>query len=185
MSFRLFSLSGLESAAWTATSIAGLVGLILVFLLAIPMAMALFTRWQIEGIRFGEVAVRSKLRKRDFYGPFIKLILSAIGFLIVLGGCHFAGFVMLVKYFGADLQGLAKGQLTLGTGLFVAISYLATFMGLGVIKRYFMGRGLWAITVSSVAVTNLAAIDAAVAAGQPAGVIGEGLADALDFNVGL
>jgi hypothetical protein len=58
-------------------------------------------------------------------------------------------------------------------------------LGLGVLQRYFLGRGLWAATVTSTTISNLQAVDAVVAAGQPSGVLGEGLADALDFNVGI
>jgi hypothetical protein len=75
--------------------------------------------------------------------------------------------------------------ISVSAGLLVAIGYLIALLGLGVLQRYFLGRGLWAAIVTSTAITNLQSIDAAVAAGEPAGVLGEGLADALDFNVGI
>ena len=53
------------------------------------------------------------------------------------------------------------------------------------INRYFMARGLWAVLAASITVSNVSAIDAAVAAGDAASAFGEGLADALDFGGGL
>jgi hypothetical protein len=72
-----------------------------------------------------------------------------------------------------------------GIGVLAVLGYLVALLGLGVLQRYFLGRGLWAAVVTSTTVTNLQALDAALAAGQPSGVLGEGLADALDFNVGI
>ena len=74
---------------------------------------------------------------------------------------------------------------SVSAGVLVTIGYLVALLGLGVLQRYFLGRGLWAAIVTSTTITNLHSIDAAVAAGKPAGVLGEGLADALDFNVGI
>jgi uncharacterized membrane protein YjgN (DUF898 family) len=158
--------------------------LILVPLVLWPLAMAIFTRWQMEGIRFGEVAVSSNLTKGAFYGTFFKLIFSSIGILLV-----FAVFIGLGAFlFAEKLQALQSGELNWGTGgvvVLVALAYLALLLGMGVIQRYFMGRGLWAVVVNSITVSNLQAMNAAVAAGQPSGVLGEGLADALDFEIGI
>jgi uncharacterized membrane protein YjgN (DUF898 family) len=158
--------------------------LILVPLVLWPLAMAIFTRWQMEGIRFGEVAVSSNLTKGAFYGTFFKLIFSSIGILLV-----FAVFIGLGAFlFAEKLQALQSGELNWGTGgvvVLVALAYLALLLGMGDIQRYFMGRGLWAVVVNSITVLNLQAVNAAVAAGQPSGVLGEGLADALDFEIGI
>ncbi len=72
-------------------------------------------------------------------------------------------------------------------GLFVgaAILYLLLLLGMGVLQRYFFGRGLWVLAVNSATIASLQAVDQVVAAGQASGSLGEGLADALDFNVGI
>jgi hypothetical protein len=49
-------------------------------------------------------------------------------------------------------------------------------------KRYFLDRGLWVAALSSITVVNLAAADGVTAAGEAAGSVGEGLADALDVG---
>ena len=64
----------------------------------------------------------------------------------------------------------------------LATCYLAMVLGFGVLSRYFLGRGLWAVVAGSMVLTNVDAIDAAVAAGQPAASLGEGLAT--DLYVG-
>ncbi|WP_262031913.1 YjgN family protein [Microvirga sp. Mcv34] len=154
----------------------------------LPLAMAIFTRWHIDGLRFAEVSIASKLRLRTFYGLFFKLISSSIGFTIafaVLSGITAAVAGVFLQDSIAGLQGGEMNATTLSIGILFAVAYLVFLLGFGVLQRYFLGRGLWAAVVTTTAVSNLRSIDAVVAAGQPAGVLGEGLADALDFNVGI
>jgi uncharacterized membrane protein YjgN (DUF898 family) len=158
--------------------------LILVALALWPLAMAIFSRWQIEGIRFGEAAVSSDLGKGAFYGTFFKLIASSFGLGLIFAILAGVGFLA----FKDRIETLKAGAMSWGTGgliALIALAYLAMLLGMGIIQRYFMGRGLWAVIVNSTTVSNLSGVDAAVAAGQPSGVMGEGIADALDFGVGL
>jgi hypothetical protein len=64
----------------------------------------------------------------------------------------------------------------------ILLFYLLFLLGLGVLKRYFLDRGLWAAVAASTTVVNLSAADHVVAAGEAAGSLGEGLADALDVG---
>jgi uncharacterized membrane protein YjgN (DUF898 family) len=163
--------------------LAGLVGLLIVAL--VPLAMAIFTRWHIDGLRFGEVTASSNFRAGTYYGLFFKLIFSSLGFLIAFGlltGLVVFGFASFANV-AAEMKEFSWTGF--GIGVLAVLGYLVALLGLGVLKRYFLGRGLWAAIVTSTTVTNLQAMDAVVAAGQPAGVLGEGLADALDFNVGI
>ena len=64
----------------------------------------------------------------------------------------------------------------------VLLFYLVFLLGVGVLKRYFLDRGLWAAVAASTTVVNLAAADRVQAAGEAAGSLGEGLADALDVG---
>jgi uncharacterized membrane protein YjgN (DUF898 family) len=153
-----------------------------------PLAMAIFTRWQIDGIRFGGVVASSNLGKGVFYGLFFKLLFSSIGFLIVFGAIMALAAVLFGAFFTEAFQALQMQNVTgssVGAMILIAFAYLALLLGMGVIQRYFFGRGLWAAVVTSITVTNLRSLDAAIAAGQASGVLGEGLADALDFNVGV
>jgi len=174
--------------------------IVLVFLALWPIAMAIFSRWQLEGIRFGEAAVSSNLRVGAFYGIFLKMIFSSVAFVLCFGlvvglaGYAFRGlFLPMLGSFNAvltqgDAGGSGLGADLANAGIVIAVTmlvYLSLLLGLGVIQRYFMGRGLWAVIVGSLSVSNLETLDTAIAAGRPAGVLGEGLADALDFNVGI
>jgi uncharacterized membrane protein YjgN (DUF898 family) len=165
-------------------------GVILVFLAAIPAAMAVFTRWKVAGLRFGPVSVESRLRKRAVYGVFLKLVLSWTGFVIVSVVCYFALTNVWIVYSGGNYPSLTGGRslmssdITLFVGGTIAF-YLLVFMGFGILNRYFLGRGLWAVTAGSAMVSGMAAVDAVVAAGQADSALGEGLADALDFDIGL
>ncbi len=173
--------------AYVATQIA--VGaLLLIYVALVPLAMAIFTRWHLDGLRFGDVMVSSKLRIGTFYGLFFKVLFSSIGFMVafLLVAGILAGVIAL--FFQSSMEAVESGQPGLAElfiGLIVMVFYLVFLLGFGVISRYFFGRGLWAAVVTSTSVTNLPALDAAVAAGQPSGVLGEGLADALDFNAGI
>jgi uncharacterized membrane protein YjgN (DUF898 family) len=160
--------------------------LILVGLALLPLAMAIFTRWHIDGLRFGDVTVASSFRAGTYYGLFFKLIFSSLGFLLAFGFvAGLLGFLFATVFKGVMTAAEGFSWISVSAGLLVAIGYLIALLGLGVLQRYFLGRGLWAAIVTSTAITNLQSIDAAVAAGEPAGVLGEGLADALDFNVGI
>jgi uncharacterized membrane protein YjgN (DUF898 family) len=156
-----------------------------------PPAMAIFTRWQIEGIRLGGVVVSSDLGIGSFYGLFFKWLFSSIGF-----GIAFSAFMaILVGIFTVAFQGAFQNlkpetfqgvnPATIGLFLGTAIVYLLLVLGMGVLQRYFFGRGLWVLVVNSTTIASLQVVDQVVAAGQASGSMGEGLADALDFNVGI
>jgi uncharacterized membrane protein YjgN (DUF898 family) len=160
--------------------------LILIGLALLPLAMAIVTRWHIDGLRFGDVTVASNFRAGTYFGLFFKLIFSSLGFLLAFGlVTGLLGFLFATVFKGVMTAAEGFSWISVSAGLLVAIGYLIALLGLGVLQRYFLGRGLWAAIVTSTAITNLQSIDAAVAAGEPASVLGEGLADALDFNVGI
>jgi uncharacterized membrane protein YjgN (DUF898 family) len=153
----------------------------LAFPLLFPIFLAILMRWHLEGIRFGEARLVSELGKAAFYGIYVKLVLSSIGLLLGAGGA-----IALVAYVYADaLMGLQTGDVEVTTALALALMtacYLAILLGFGVLSRYFLGRGVWAVVAGSLAVANVGALDQAVAAGQPVGGLGEGLANALDVG---
>ncbi|WP_445501631.1 DUF898 family protein [Microvirga sp. G4-2] len=165
------------------------IALLLLVLLALsPLAMAIFTRWQINGLRFGDVMVSSKLRTGTFYGLFFKVFCSSIGYAIAFSLVFGIGAFIIGMFFLdalADMQAGAWSGGAIVIGILGAVAYLIFLLGFGVIQRYFFGRGLWAAIVTTTTVSNLHALNSAVAAGKASGVVGEGLADALDFNVSI
>ncbi len=161
---------------------------ILVPLSIIPLALAIFTRWQIDGVRFGEVTLSSHLRLGTFYGLFFKMIFSSIGFLLAIGLVCGIGAFIFWNFVQEAITAIENDEITwaiLGFIMLGVVVYLIIFLGMGIIQRYFFGRGLWAAVVTTTTVSNLRAADQAIAAGQASGSMGEGLADALDFNVSI
>ena len=68
-------------------------------------------------------------------------------------------------------------------GFFGVIAYIAFLLGLDIIRRLFLDRGVWVAAVQSVIVHDLAALEAVKGAGaQQSGSLGEGLLDALDMG---
>jgi uncharacterized membrane protein YjgN (DUF898 family) len=162
------------------------VAIVIPAILLWPLAMAIYTRWHIEGFRFGDVAVASSFRVGPCYGLFLKLIFSSLGFLIAFSLLTGLVAFLFDSFFTEAVASMEEFSWTAFSALLlIAMAYLIALLGLGVLQRYFLGRGLWAAIAASTTITNLQAVDAVVAAGQSSGILGEGLADALDFNVGL
>jgi uncharacterized membrane protein YjgN (DUF898 family) len=169
---------------------AGIGPFIAILLLALisPLVMAVFTRWHIDGLRIGDAVVSSKLRIGTFYGLFFKMLFSSIGYMVAFIIVFAIGAFLLGLFAQEALADIEAKEWTGGAiavGVLGAIAYLVFLLGFGVIQRYFFGRGLWAAIVTSTTVANLRALDSAVAAGQPSGIVGEGLAAALEFDVGI
>jgi uncharacterized membrane protein YjgN (DUF898 family) len=153
-------------------------------LLTAPFFRAAQAGWHANGIRFGSVAVHSDLGTGAFFGTVVKLFVSMIGLLIVFGIVA----ALFAFAFQDQFKAIGQGEITVasvGVVVSAVVGYLALLLGCGVINRYFLARGLWAILAASITVSNLQAIDEAVAAGEATGSLGEGLADALDFGGGV
>ena len=152
----------------------------------LPLAMAVFTRWHIDGLRFGDVSATSTFRAGTLLCPVLQAHLLVPRLPHCIQRCRGLDRLSLcvpVQGALAELETLSLASISVG--LLTVIGYLIALLGIGVLNRYFLGRGLWAAIVTSTTIANLQSVDAVVAAGQPAGVLGEGLADALDFNVGI
>ncbi|MDF3062543.1 MAG: hypothetical protein K0S06_2652 [Microvirga sp.] len=164
-----------------------LIGLLSAMSFTLPIAYVLFRgtliRWLIEGVRFGAVALESRLRRDTVFGCYLKWLAATTGYGAVLAG-------VLGSLFAARLGDLNKLEASLAAdwssyafeAAAVLLLYLAFLLGLGVLKRYFLDRGIWVAVAASTTVVNLTAADHAVAAGEAAGSLGEGLADALDVG---
>jgi uncharacterized membrane protein YjgN (DUF898 family) len=159
--------------------------LVILLLLAIPITLPMFlaiqARWQAEGVRFGSVGIVSTLSHGAFVGTFVKLVLANIALFV-----GFMAFTTALAYpVVGDLQAFDETGLTSQLSAFFVVAvlaYLAVIIGFGILQRYFMGRGLWAILAGSLSVTNLSTLDRVVAAGNPVSGLGEGLADAFDLG---
>lgn len=148
----------------------------------LPFYRAITTRWRLEGIRFGEFFLASNLRKRSVLWAYTKAMLIG-GIVLSIGGIIVQ---VIVESLGLSLEGMDQGRApTTGVMILIAGSYIVALLVYAVIFLQFITRGVWELTVNSVSVFNIAALDAATARGMAAGSVGEGLADALDFGGGI
>jgi uncharacterized membrane protein YjgN (DUF898 family) len=172
-----------DSAAMIAGGVTA-AAVVLLVALVYPLLLATYARWHANGIRFGSVEVHSDLAKGAFLLIFVKLVVSIVALFI---GFAWAGRIF-VGAAHESLAAIARGEFTPGSIaalVTIALSYLVLLLGIGVLNRYFLARGLWAVLAASVTITDLAAIEEAVAAGEATSAVGEGLADALDFGSGF
>jgi len=147
-----------------AAKIGVLVGLLIVMSFAVPIAYVLFRgtviRWLIEGIRFGPVALESRLRRDTVFGCYLKWVAGTTGFGAVIGGVA-AGAIAARVGGWKDLQAGLSANWANHAFDFAAIIlfYLVFLLGLGVLKRYFLDRGLWVAITRSTTIVNLGAAD--------------------------
>jgi hypothetical protein len=174
--------SGAARAGTAVAAISTFFILGIAYLFIWPLFRAIQLRWRLEGIRFGELTLATALTKGAVFKCYLKAWLVGLGLVLLV-----ALIVSLSVGVGAVAFKDVLGSTTPSYAAIVSgfVSYLAVLTGLGVIKLCFLDRGIWAAAVNSVTVINIAALDAVAAQGRAADVVGEGLADALDFSPGF
>jgi hypothetical protein len=103
----------------------------------------------------------SRLDSRDFFGG--------------------TAFTALLTWIAAWQEGIENWTRLVLDGIGLATFYLLFLLGLGVLKRVFIDRWLWIAVALTTTIVNFSAADRVSAAGEAAGSLGEGLADALDM----
>jgi uncharacterized membrane protein YjgN (DUF898 family) len=141
-----------------------------------PLFQAVKLRWWISGLRFGEVAVSSRLRVGQVYRVYLRLMLYL--FLLsllasVMGGMTVFAVVGIVRLaHNATLTQVATGVISL-------VLYVVVMIGSSTIYQVIVAAGLWRLGVDTAALTGEAALDGVRATGTASSALGEGLADAL------
>jgi uncharacterized membrane protein YjgN (DUF898 family) len=155
-----------------ATSSAG----ILVAVLLYPVFQAVKLRWWISGLRFGEVAVTSRLRIRQVYRVYLRLLLYLflLGLLAgIMGGMTVFAFVGVVSLMhNASVTQVVVGAISI-------VIYVVVMIGSSTIYQVIVAAGLWRLGAQTAALTGEAALDGVRATGTASSALGEGLADAL------
>jgi uncharacterized membrane protein YjgN (DUF898 family) len=148
----------------------------------LPLALVLFRGvalgWFLEGVRFGVISLESTLRSRTVLACYLVWIGATALYVIVFGGTALAA---LLRWIAAWQETTADSSTLVLDGLGLAAFYLLFLVGLGVLKRVFIDRWLWIAVALTTTIVNLSAADRVRAAGEAAGSLGEGLADALDM----
>ncbi len=178
---------GDDGSSWLETSglagavvYAGLTGTWLLLSLAIlyPIFQAVVLRWWASGLRFGDVAVASRLRTAQVFGVYARFLWYAFLFTLVAIAVVVAGALALPALTG-EIDSMPKEIITTGAGL---AAYVAVALGYSAIYQGTVKLGLWRCVLETLDVANLAALEQVSAAGKADSPIGEGLADALSVG---
>jgi uncharacterized membrane protein YjgN (DUF898 family) len=149
---------------------------ILVAVLLYPVFQAIKLRWWISGLRFGGVAVSSRLRIRQVYRVYLRLAL----YLLLLG--LLAGIVgALIAFAVLGIVSVAHNATLnqVAGGVISILIYVLFMMGSSTIYQVIVAAGLWRLGAETAALTGEAALDGVRATGSASSALGEGLADAL------
>ena len=143
-----------------------------------PIFQAILLRWWVSGLRFGDVAVTSRLRIAQVFGVYARFLGYALLFTAI------AGILLVIGAFG--LSKITGEPFSMRDEIITVVlslaAYVAILLGYWTIYQATVKLGLWRCVIESLEVSNLAALEHVAAAGEAASPVGEGLADAL--NVG-
>ena len=167
-----------------------LLGVVLVFSapFLLPVFRAMELRWWLEGLRLGPVTVESDLAIRTIVGCYGKTLLAWMAYGAVASiALGFVGGIVGGAAMGLGLEAEMPDTLSVPAvivgGLVGIITYIAFLLGLDIIRRLFLDRGVWVAAVQSAVVHNLGALETVRGTGaEQSGSLGEGLLDALDMG---
>jgi uncharacterized membrane protein YjgN (DUF898 family) len=159
-------------------AIGALVWAMLAAMMLYPVFQAMVLRWWASGLRFGEVALTSRLRTGKVYGAYARFIGLTMAYSLAVGTL----MGMVFGLVGVTL-GSADAQIKeIGTAVVGIVSYVIFMLGSSAIYQVTVRLALWRLIVESLDIAGVSALDRVSAQGQPSSAFGEGLADAL--NVG-
>jgi uncharacterized membrane protein YjgN (DUF898 family) len=156
-----------------AFGVGGIAVSILSILLLYPIFQAMVLRWWLDGIRFGELTLHSRLRKRTIYGAYLRFLGWSLLFMLALMVISF----ILLAAFGFSPSG-ARTEIA-GTIASVAL-YVVMMLGFSTLYQGTVRFTLWRHGTESLDIHGLAVLDTVKAAGEASSAVGEGLADALN-----
>jgi uncharacterized membrane protein YjgN (DUF898 family) len=144
-----------------------------------PIFQAMVLRWWISGLRFGRLAVTSRLRTARVYAVYVRFMWYALlagVVIVILAAMGLLGLSMLEK------SGWQPKTVEIATTVFLVLVYVTVALAYSTIYQGTVKLRLWKHAFDSLELAGLEHLDevrAVDAAGSP---LGEGLADAL--NVG-
>jgi uncharacterized membrane protein YjgN (DUF898 family) len=149
---------------------------ILIGALLYPVFQAVTLRWWISGLRFGEVAVTSRLRIRQVYRVYLRLLLYL--FLLSLLAGIMGGMTVFAVVGVVSLMHNATVTQVVVAAISILL-YVVVMIGSSTIYQVIVAAGLWRLGAQTAALTGEAALDGVRATGTASSALGEGLADAL------
>src|SRR6202795_689811 len=156
--------------------VSAFVASILIGVLLYPVFQAVKLRWWISGLRFGEVAVTSRLRIRQVYRVYLRLLLYL--FLLGLLAGIMGGMTVFAVVGVVSLMHNATVTQVVVAAISIAL-YVVVMIGSSTIYQVIVAAGLWRLGAESAALSGGAGLDGVRATGTASSALGEGLADAL------
>jgi uncharacterized membrane protein YjgN (DUF898 family) len=141
-----------------------------------PLFQSVMLRWWISGLRFGELAVTSRLRIGQVYRVYLRFVFYILLLMLItlIGGslCLFAVTVLVGPRHDSALAEPLATAVTVG--LYVVIA-----LGASTIHQVVVTFALWRLGAQSAELAGADKLDCVRASGAPSSALGEGLADAL------
>ncbi len=159
--------AGLVSAAFGIS----MLGAVLLY----PVFQAMVMRWWISGLRFGPIAVTSRLRTRQVYKVYLRFILLVLLFVLAITVVAAAVFTA-IGMIGGSAAPEVKQLIVSGISLLL---YVAVALGISTIYQAAVTFAMWRLGAQTAELSGIAALDSVRASGVASSALGEGLADAL------
>ncbi len=140
-----------------------------------PAYQAVLLRWWMTGLRFGAVEMRSTLRMVRVYGAYLRFVALVLLFALALAIAALPALYLVGTLTGGETTAaseIAAAAILLG-------GYVVGALGLSVIYRATVHFSVWQLSMESLQLSGLSALERVQAQGGPSSALGEGLADAL------
>jgi uncharacterized membrane protein YjgN (DUF898 family) len=141
-----------------------------------PAFQALMLRWWSSGLRIGGVAMTSRLRTAEVYRAYFHFL----GYGLLFAAALAIVGMLVLAYAGAAIESETTADVVV-PGIMVA-GYVIAALGFSTIYQGTVKLSLWRVTVESLDLSGLAALEHVKASGRPSSALGEGLADALQVG---
>jgi uncharacterized membrane protein YjgN (DUF898 family) len=141
-----------------------------------PALQALLLRWWLSGLRFGEIAVTSRLRTTSIYAIYLRCVGQALllSLVVVAAGAPIAALMRLLSV-SLAIPGLTEGLSTMALVGF----YVITALTYSMVYQQTVKLGVWQLGVQSLDLAGLGALERVRARAVASSALGEGLVDAL------
>jgi uncharacterized membrane protein YjgN (DUF898 family) len=158
-----------------------LTGILCLVLIAalLPAFHALVMRWWISGIRFGDIALASRLRTRDVYVAYLRFIgWLALFALMIVVGIFFALIFIGFLFGGGQSQTSEIVIVVMMVGF-----YVVSALGAMTLYQQMVILTVWRLAADTIALAgDKSALERVHAAGEASSPLGEGIADVLNIG---
>ena len=141
-----------------------------------PLFAAIMMRWWISGLRFGTLAVHSRLSTAQVYRVYLRFVLYVVPFMLVATA---AGAVSVIA--ASALVGSSRDSMLaelFASAVTLAI-YVVIVLGASTIYQVAITFAMWRLGVQTAELSGADALETVRASGLPNSALGEGLVDAL------